>query len=203
MTKYVDDLEARESDLAKILKNLKEDYDYSFIEYQGANLTHWGFDPDDEETKRINASFVCAHAFLIADGDVTTKGNREETYRAMLGDRFLILPVKEIENMMPPEVLKEVVADKFQERGTNYEQIRYEDYAKENLGLGSYLDSLLALRPADAVFAAESGTVKNKTSLCEKAVEVMSSPEFDWRLTPDLEGLCKKVFDHILMAKGR
>jgi AAA15 family ATPase/GTPase len=202
MAKYVGDRKTNKQDSPAILSNLREDYDYSFVEYQGANLTHWGFDPDDEDARRIKASFVCAHAFLVADGDVTTKGNREETYRAMLGDRFLILPVKEIENLIPPEVLKQIVADKFQEHGKDTDLIRYEDYFKEEVELGAYLDSLLDLSVGETVFAAESGTIKGKTSFCEKAVRIMSDPEFEWKLTPDLEGLCERVFDHILMARG-
>ena len=82
------------------LIKLKEDYHYSFVEYQGANLTHWSFDPDEKETKEIKASYVCAQAFLIADGDVATKGDRRQVYTNMLGDRFYLLEVKEIENLL-------------------------------------------------------------------------------------------------------
>lgn len=79
-------------------------------------------------------------SYLIADGDVSTKGDREETYREMLGDRFLILETKEIENLIPLEVLKEAVAKKFQERDKNTELIKYEDYAKEDTPIGRYLN---------------------------------------------------------------
>jgi AAA15 family ATPase/GTPase len=200
MMKYVrEQMEAR-PDFAKSLRRLKEDYDYSFVEYQGANLTHWSFDPSDEDTKRIKASFMCAHAFLIADGDVKTKGTRQETYEAMLGNRFLVLPTREIENLLPPEVLKKLVLDAFHENKKSTEEIRYEEYSQEHLGLGAYLDSLLGVRPGASIFADQSGTIKStkKTSFCEKAIAIMSDPEFDWKLTTNLKSICERVFDHIL-----
>jgi hypothetical protein len=185
MMKYVKEQMEAGSDFAKSLSPLKEDYDYSFVEYQGANLTHWSFDPTDEDTKRIKASFMCAHAFLIADGDVKTKGKREETYEAMLGNSFLVLPTKEIENLLPPEVLKKLVLDTFHENKKSTEEIRYEAYSQPQVGLGAYLDSLLDVRPSTSIFADRSGTIKSskKASFCEKAVAIMSDPEFDWKLT--------------------
>ena len=100
MKKYIDELEHSDPEKYRELIKLKEDYHYSFVEYQGANLTHWSFDPDEKETKEIKASYVCAQAFLIADGDVATKGDRRQVYTNMLGDRFYLLEVKEIENLL-------------------------------------------------------------------------------------------------------
>lgn len=194
MAKYCKEIEEGNKDLAKTLSNLKEDLHYSFVEYQGTNLTHWSFDPNDEDTKRMKATYVCAHAFLIADGDISGKGNREEIYKAMLGDRFFILNAKEIENFIPPEVLKLVVAKRFEELGKNVDTIKYEEYSKTEIGLGTYLDGILG----QAKFAADSGTIKPKVSFCEKAIEIMNNPEIAWSLTPELKDLCKRIYDHIL-----
>ncbi len=197
MSKYIKELEGLDGERAKALQELKEDYHYSFVEYQGANLTHWSFDPADEDAERIKASFVCAHAFLIADGDITNKGQREENYKAMLGDKFFMLPVKEIENLIPVDVLKEVVTDKFQKYNVNTNVIKYEDYSKEELGLGAYLDAQLKI--TEPVFEADSGTVKNKRTFCEKAVEFMNESDSHWDLTPAIRELCGKIYDHILV----
>jgi AAA domain, putative AbiEii toxin, Type IV TA system len=198
MEKYISELQDSESEQQRVLNNLKEDYHYSFIEYQGANLTHWSFDPNDEDMKRIKANYVCAHAFLIADGDVATKGEREKLYSEMLEERFYILKVKEIENLIPLEVLKKIVTKKFEENDKDTELMRYEDYSKEDIPIGKYLDSLLSLSKGKTVFSAESGTIKSKVTFCEKAVEIMGDPEFNWNLTQELKDICSKLFEHII-----
>ncbi len=221
MKKYIDELKEdidrmaeNNSDLKKNLEKryielnkLKEDYHYSFVEYQGANLTHWSFDPDEKETEDIKASYVCAHAFLLADGDVATKGERKKIYTDMLGDdRFHLLEVKEIENLIPVEILQKVVAEKFKEYEGNIENIKYEDYAKLDTPIGKYLDLLLKSIPeGKTVFAAinrsktkseGTGTIKSKGTFCDDAIKFMQNPE--WALTDELKAICKKIFDHII-----
>jgi AAA15 family ATPase/GTPase len=206
MKKYIDELERSDSEKYRELGKLKEDYHYSFVEYQGTNLTHWSFDPDEKATKEIKASYVCAHAFLIADGDVATKGDRKQVYTDMLGDRFHLLGVKEIENLIPIEILRKVVAEKFKEYEGNIEHINYEDYAKLDTPIGQYLDSLLkAIPEGKTVFAAinksktkseGSGTIKSKGTFCDDAIKFMQNSE--WALTDELKAICEKIFDHII-----
>lgn len=222
MKKYIDELKEDidrigedNSDIKKSLKKrylelstLKEDYHYSFVEYQGANLTHWSFDPDEKETEEVKASYVCAHAFLIADGDVATKGDRKQVYTDMLGDRFHLLEVKEIENLIPVEILRKVAAEKFKEYEGNIEHINYEDYAKLDTPIGKYLDSLLKAIPEEkTVFAAinksktkseGSGTIKSKGTFCDDAIKFMQNLECEWALNDDLKAICEKIFDHII-----
>ncbi|MFN5767461.1 MAG: ATP-dependent nuclease, partial [Pseudanabaena sp.] len=143
MKKYIDELELSEPEKYSELIKLKEDYHYSFVEYQGANLTHWSFDPDeDDDEYKIRAKSICGHAFLIADGDIGShlKGDRKAVYEKMLGERFLVLQVKEIENLIPVEILKKVVAEKFKKYEGNIERIKYKDYAKPDTPIGRYLD---------------------------------------------------------------
>ena len=206
MKKYIDVLEHSDPEKYRELIKLKEDYHYSFVEYQGANLTHWSFDPDEKATREIKASYVCAHAFLLADGDVATKGDRKQIYTDMLGNRFHLLDVKEIENLLPGEILRKVVAEKFNEYEGNIENIKYEDYAKPDTPIGKYLDSLLkAIPEGKTVFAAinrsktkseGSGTIKSKGTFCEDAIKFMQNPE--WALTDELKAICEKIFDHII-----
>lgn len=171
---------------------LQEDYHYSYVEYQGSNLTHWTFDNQDQSSK-IKASFLCARSFLIADGDVSDKGTRREDYSAMLGDRFQILECKEIENLLPAEVLKELTKDEFARAGKDANSIAYETYCTSKEGLGSYLDKLLGKN----CFASDSGTIRSKVNFCEKAVEIMARKEFRWELTPPLKELCKKIHQFV------
>lgn len=173
-------------------KFLREDYHYSFVEYQGSNLTHWTFDEKDQSAK-IQASYLCGHSFLIADGDVSDKGSRREVYTKMLGDRFHILECKEIENLIPAEVLKRLIKDEFIKAGKDVEKIDYSKYSESEYGLGKYLDELLG----KVEFASETGTLKSKVNFCERAVEIMGQTDFDWRLNPQLEALCEKIHQFI------
>lgn len=166
-----------------------EDVHFSFVEYQGSNLVHWSF--EDDATPRIKAHYLCARSFLIADGDVSDKGNRAEEYQEMLGDRFHILSAKEIENFIPEELLKAVVKDDFESRGVGFDSIKYQKYSKSQTGLGSYLDHLLK----EDHFAAKSGTVKNKIRFCEKVIDAMKKTE--WQLPAELEELCGKIYGFI------
>ena len=201
MKKYIQELEDNNPEKA-VLNNFREDYHYSFVEYQGSNLTHWSFEPDDEDIEKIKSSYVCANSFLIADGDVATKGDRERIYKEMLGnDRFLILDVKEIENLMPLEVLKKIkkVVKYFNTNNghANISDINYENYAIPETPIGKYLDSLLSLPEGKTVFAEKSGTIKSKVKFCQQAIEIMENPDFSWELTDKLQDICHRVFKHI------
>jgi predicted ATPase len=174
-------------------RKFREDYHFSFVEYQGSNLTHWTFDEKDQSTK-IKANHLCGHSFLIADGDVSNKGTRRADYGKMLGERFYILNCKEIENLIPPEVLKEIVKDEFKRADKDVDLIDYSKYSVSEEGLGRYLDKLLGKDE----FASESGTVKGKVNFCEKAIELMAQSDFEWKLTTPLNELCEKIYQFIL-----
>ena len=221
MKKYIQELEDNAE--KTVLNNFREDYHYSFVEYQGSNLTHWSFDPDEEDIEKIKSSYVCANSFLIADGDVATKGDRKRIYEEMLGEKkFYSLEVKEIENLMPLEVLQKLVEANFKKYGGDINLIKYEDYAEQGIkvGLGEYLEKFLLSKPSKPpkkskksqsnmeksenefneliiVYKADSGTIKSKINFCEKAIKVMEDPNFSWKLTDKLEELCKAIFEHI------
>lgn len=82
----------------------REDLHYAFVEYQGSNLGHWTFDGEDkaEEQRRMKAMFTCSCPFLIADGDISEA--RKATYTAELKEKFILLPCKEIENLLPEQI---------------------------------------------------------------------------------------------------
>ena len=199
MKKYIDEnskeQSAQEDDS---VAKLKEDYHYSFVEYQGSNLKHWSFKSDDEEGERIKASFMCGNPILIADGDIKNKGDRLTIYKDMLKDKLVVLECKEIENLLPIEILKELAESAFEEHEMDINSLDYDDYSKSNIGLGNYLDELLELKEGESVFSADSGTIKQKVKFCNDAINIMNDSDIDWTLTAELNELCKKIFDHIL-----
>ncbi|MFN7899896.1 MAG: hypothetical protein ACK5N0_09580 [Synechococcaceae cyanobacterium] len=103
------------------LSAYKEDNHYAFVEYSGANLTHLIFTTEDadagDDAKQqaqqpsTAVGSLCGHAIVIADGDISEKrqGKRAEEFSAQLRDRFIILPCKEIENLIPVHYVKQQV----------------------------------------------------------------------------------------------
>ncbi len=199
MRKYIDENFKEQSDREdNSITKLKEDFHYTFVEYQGSNLKHWSFNPDDKEDERIKASFMCGHPILIADGDIKNKGDRLSSYEEMLGEKLVVLDCKEIENLLPQEVLKELVKTKFQKYGKDVNSIDYGKYSKSKKGLGNYLDKLLKQEKDGSVFSTKSGTIQYKGIFCNNAINIMSNPDFNWSLNDELTKLCKLIFDHIM-----
>lgn len=92
------------------LNLLKEGVDYSFVEYGGNNVTHWSFD-DMDSNELFRASGITNRSMLIADNDdnAKRKERRKENLRAVFGDNFIELPVREIENTISKTVLEKTI----------------------------------------------------------------------------------------------
>ncbi|MDD5773995.1 MAG: AAA family ATPase [bacterium] len=189
MDKFKKEIASSDKEYLEKIKNFKEDYHYSFVEYQGSNITHWTF--DGEEQDKIDVNSLCAQCFLIADGDIEEKGTRKANLGIALGDRFEILKCKEIENLIPEEIVRVVAGNKLKGEKADLNLIKYEEYSKPNEPLGDYLNSKLKTDK----FAEETGTIKNKGNFCEKTISLMDNTE--WALTPELKAICKKIYDHI------
>lgn len=102
---------------AQRLEQYKEDRHYAFVEYSGANLVHFDFDDEvyDDDTAEFSPDRVtsvpnlCAKAIVIADGDIADKVERLIFYANQLKERFIVLPCKEIENMIPEALMKKQI----------------------------------------------------------------------------------------------
>jgi len=198
MKKYLTKLKesGTPEDIAKYLKysQLKEDVHYSFVEYQGSCLGHW-FKNDEDNFDSIDTKKLCADALVIADGDVRGKPRTQHIYKS-LGDNLVILDCKEIENLIPEEILIAVLPDVYSVATSSMETIRYSDYSKEGVALGEYLESSLKTPRPKALFQADSGTVLKKTELSNKAVALMESSD-DWSLTEFVISLVERIYAHI------
>lgn len=93
-------------------ERLREDTDYSFVEYSGGNITHWNFE-QEEEMEKINARFLSQNIFVVADNDFPTEGqSKDERLKILeqkLKDNFYKLPVREIENLLTRDILLKAV----------------------------------------------------------------------------------------------
>jgi len=138
--------------LVQRLEEYKEDRHYAFVEYSGANLTHFSFedaDCDEDQGQAnsgiiTNVSYLCSKAIVIADGDITdsNKGDRWNCFVNQLDDRFIALPCKEIENLIPDGLMQsQVLKDDSNIDVTKLREINYPDYRKLKIGVGDYLSN--------------------------------------------------------------
>jgi hypothetical protein len=174
------------------LKSYAEDRHYAFIEYSGSNLTHFVFEGERINEETTDAKWLSAEALVIADGDIATKSTRRDDYRSQLGPRLIVLPGKEIENLIPEYLVQEMLkedllpgdtcdgdlSDEQQATRRKINEIRYREYGgasrgkggSELLGLGTYLSTHME----SSKYAADSGTLsrdcKRKWSNFRKGV---------------------------------
>lgn len=166
-----------------------EDTHYSFLEYCGGNITHWSF--LDNEDEPINEKRLCAKLFLIADKDDETKTAKSERYKKLkkaLGNRYYRLKCKEVENLISPKVLNEVLKD-YKEKDTP--EICYEDYCDKNIGL--YIDNLIDGKKRRSSYK-KGNTIKDKQAFCKKALNHINSWE---DLSDEAKSITVKIYKFI------
>lgn len=207
LSKYISDLP--EGQERERYTRYNENYHYVFVEYQGGTLGHWNFTENEisELDENLNAVKTCSEAFLVADGDITNKGNRAKILEEQLNDRIFILSCKEIENLIPDDVLKSVATSVFSSMRKDKENLdakailtlNYSDYCSSMNGIGYHLDQKLGLpgkgRENRRIFSDESGTIYDKVRFCYAITGHMKSNE--WKLTEEISGLCKAILAHI------
>lgn len=185
-------------------KQYIENYHFSFVEYQGGNLTHWEFiDEIDDELEFLKALDTTSAPFLIADGDIEGKGNRAVKLSSELGENFFLLSAKEIENYLPKDVIVYACKKLFDtfRRDTfgldigGIDNIDYEIYRSSDEGIGHHIDKVLGCTGKQSIFSSESTTLKDKLKFCTYATEYMKTN--DWELTPEINHLCEKIVNHI------
>jgi hypothetical protein len=177
-------------------ERLREDTHYSFIEYGGANITHFEFGEDDNLGEGIRVASVCSASFVVADGDIEQRTQRVSKLRETLGDRLFVLTCKEVENLLPETVVR-AVALKRGAAPKKVASISAADYQEPNVPLGTYLDSVVG---GDA-FAAASGTVKQKVAFCEDAISYMNQNR--WDLAGPARELCDALVAFVRKTHGK
>lgn len=181
---------------------IREDTHFSIIEYGGGNLVHFKFsDISEEIINKIEVSRICSDSILIMDGDSTEKSNRLDKYLEQLGEKLICLPCKEIENLIPIEILRVAIKNIIlrSERISDFdvskiEHIREEGYQTANIGIGEYLDKALEIE----YFSSPSGTIKQKMRLCEEVIKVMQADEVEWNLSKELSNICEKIYGLVI-----
>ncbi len=158
-----------------------EDLHYSFVEYGGSCITHWSFLDDEEHP--IDVESLCGRLILIADSD-EGKEERHDKLEKNLKDRFYKIPCREIENLLTPEVITNIIKD-YEGNDVELNGFKQEDYKDDSLG--SFIDDRVLVNKSKSkrirktegagceasksAYADKSGTIKNKVNFAEKAIK--------------------------------
>lgn len=172
----------------------KEDLHYSFVEYGGGNVTHWSF--LDDVPDAVNVDRLCGRLMLVTDSDGAGPGSakeqRQQKLQEKLRERYVLLPCREVENLIAPQVLMKVVSS-YEGDAPSVGEPAHADYQGESLG--TFIDELLgAGKKRRGNYAAKSGTVTDKVGFCDRAVEAMPSWEC---LSEPAKTVTKRLYDFI------
>lgn len=190
LTRYVRDVVFQDA-AARVFR---EDVHYSLIEIGGANAAHFSFDPTaDDFDDRVRVSKICSESLLILDGDNAGKP-RAVKLQQELGDRIVILSSKEIEHLLPVEVIRAYV--RHRAPSIDSERLTAGTYQGLQVPLGKALDELFG-----TTTFTDGQTIKNKMGFCTFCVEWMRSNE--WILTKEAAELCGKVWRFISGANSK
>lgn len=188
-----------------------EDIHFAFVEYAGSNITHLSLlDPEEG----MNAARLCGELCLIVDKDGTGSGTdkdgaaggtekdrRQQTLKTLLTDeRFHVLRVREIENLLAPNVLLAVVRDYEKNSTLDLGAIAQDDY--RDAYLGDFIETQLQKKSVKSSrptrvgrpYASSSGTIKDKTTFADKALTHMNTWD---SLSDDAKELTRWLISHI------
>ena len=173
---------------------------YAFVEYGGANITHWSFGESEAELNqpidRIDALSISSKILLISDNNESPIGalkSRRESLERQLGDRYINLECKEIENLISWSVLKSVlVAD-----GENVSsEFQYDQY--KCVYLGGFIHEQILPGPRNKVWMeGDSGSanpIKGKVDFCKKSIAAMKVPS---DLSEYAKIVCLRIIDFV------
>ena len=178
----------------------QEDLHFSFVEYAGANITHWSWlddIPDPIEVERL-----CGRVMLIADNDDAKEGSaKAERHKALekkLRKRFILLESREVENLISASVMAAYLED----IGLGNAKAlvgTWEGYKAKKLG--DWIDKLcLQSTKKMRKHAAKSGTVEDKGAFA--AAIIGHTKTFD-DLSPEAQSICEKMYRFIKANQDR
>jgi len=188
-------LELHQAQLGEGEWQANEDQHFSFVEYGGANVVHYAFAEGSEE-RPINVERLCGRAIVIVDLDANTKQSRLEAMEKVLHDRLIKLPVREVENLLPWNVLSKVIADYEGIDATSLHVVAETEYRDKYLGRFIEEEILKGKSTRKGGYAAESGTLCQKRAFCEKALGHLDAHAYA-ALSDDCKAVIENVYRFI------
>ncbi|MBK1789977.1 ATP-dependent nuclease [Persicirhabdus sediminis] len=177
---------------------LYEGKHYSFVEYGGANITHWSW--LDLDKNPINVERLCGTVMLIADDDNATKGAKAERLDSLsnkLEERFIRLNCKETENLHSDIVLGRILSTYAKSGCDCTFKAKWSTYQKRPIG--KYLDDIIkskgfTMKNSQKNFKS-GNTVSNKTQFNERAIKATKV----WDdLTEEAKRVTQEIYQFIL-----
>jgi predicted ATP-dependent endonuclease of OLD family len=173
---------------------LREDIDYTFVEYGGSNITHWSFLDSVDPT--INVERLCGQLMLIADRDGDRKEARKAELIEKLGDRYYLLPCNEVENSLSLKTLEKVIAGY---EGSDFTlPSGINNTTRKSKPIGSFIEEDIFQANGITIkrtggYKDTSGTIKQKLSFCRKAIKDMTYED----MSKDAENLAAAIYNFL------
>lgn len=174
-----------------------EDIHFSFVEYGGGNVVHFAFADQSQKQDRIVVERLCGRAIVIADHDAGKKSARLTEMRSILKDRLIVLPVREIENLLPWNILSKVIASYESCNATTLDAPKASDL--HNKPLGTLFDEkVLGGNPQrKGGYSEPSGTLKAKPEFCERALQHMGNPAMLDDLPAEARAMLRTIYEFL------
>lgn len=171
-------------------RRFRQDLHFSFVEYAGANITHFSF--LEEESDPVVVERLCAKAFLITDKDME-KETRHASLAEKLKDRYYCLKCREVENLLTPDTIAAVVRS-YEGADAVLQPFTQASYRNEPLGKFIEKKILTGAQKRKGKYQSDGGTVSDKVTFCQKALEHIK--KFD-DLSPEAQLVTKTIYDFI------
>lgn len=173
-------------DEGESFRRFREDTHYSFMEGGGSNLAHLDFSDDADDgvealAEAIKVARVCSSSFVVVDGDCESKPRFKALKESLSGQALYVLKGKEVEHLLPLEVLRAYVASRLPEADTEKLDASYQESLEP---LGEILD-----RVFDVSVFKDGKSIKGKDRLRHFALDYLRTRS-DWSLTDDARRLC-------------
>ena len=150
--------------------SLVEGLHYTFIEYAGGNISHFDFTAQEgpfttQTIEDIKALSISNRVLLVADQDAG-KGTRHEARQSKEHDgfKYIVLTVKEVENMLSPALIAKGLSTLFKKRTFDATMLNQAEYS--SVYIGAYLDEKYG--SFDKSFTPKSGTPPRFTTIGSK-----------------------------------
>lgn len=163
---------------------------YSFVEYGGANITHWSWLENEENP--INLERLCGTFLLIADDDNVKNGKKLDRLKFLeesLEGRFIKLGCKETENLHSVDVLSKILTHYAEGDSVCSFSSSWETYKSKPLG--TFLDNIVKRRKFSIKKTFTKGnSISDKVKFCKLAIDYTT----DWEdLTEEAKRVTKDI----------
>ncbi|MCB2411113.1 ATP-dependent nuclease [Hymenobacter lucidus] len=185
--------------------SLLEGLHYSFLEYAGANVSHYSFGAKShhvsitpEALRDIQGLSISNRILLIADQDAGKETKHERlTSQQHAGFEYVVLEVREIENLLSPLVITRTLKKLYPELDFDPNKLQSEQF--RGIYLGHYLRKKYPDIPETFAPAKPKGSGTISSAKKRKFAEVAADEINTWSmLSPEAQALTKRVFKFIL-----